>query len=143
MPRSKSRNKKKWFRYRTKYLRLKSRTDELSMEVAKEKERVRGIDPICWSVVVPFQNTWLFNQLMTTNEKMAQLSWAHLHNSQQQQQMQNYNGVTMAGSTTRVHNGQGRQQQHPSNINGDRPALANPFEAMMKGKIITGQIPTL
>lgn len=34
-------NLQTFFRYRSKYLRLKSRTDELSTELAREKERVR------------------------------------------------------------------------------------------------------
>uniref|UniRef100_A0A183BME1 ANK_REP_REGION domain-containing protein n=1 Tax=Globodera pallida TaxID=36090 RepID=A0A183BME1_GLOPA len=50
-------------KYRSKYLRLKARTEELNSELIREKER----------------NSWLLNQLIATNDMMTQLSWAHLH----------------------------------------------------------------
>uniref|UniRef100_A0A914H1H6 Uncharacterized protein n=1 Tax=Globodera rostochiensis TaxID=31243 RepID=A0A914H1H6_GLORO len=50
-------------KYRSKYLRLKARTEELNSELTREKER----------------NSWLLNQLIATNDMMTQLSWAHLH----------------------------------------------------------------
>ncbi|KAL3118549.1 hypothetical protein niasHT_000314 [Heterodera trifolii] len=50
-------------KYRNKYLRLKTKTDELSSELTREKER----------------NIWLFNQLIATNDKMTRLNWAHIY----------------------------------------------------------------
>ncbi|KAL3107785.1 hypothetical protein niasHT_017017 [Heterodera trifolii] len=50
-------------KYRNKYLRLKTKTDELSNELTREKER----------------NIWLFNQLISTNDKMTRLNWAHIY----------------------------------------------------------------